>query len=218
MLYKTKTLNYRPFGVYDVVQAMLTADASDGVTFRVSCDNGKNWRAVKLNTPFVPMGADGRFVIEIKFPVETNSTGGTYTLNASGVFPLSVGATVYFTDGTNTFSTIIGPDGRYNVTLPRGLYKVWYREAGTKHVIVDEYNPEVFVYRQPDDLDKENTISMFLSHVDWATCAVYDTFKDASKVSDFSNAKIDLQQNLTDGSGKIVRYWALVFDSPTNTP
>lgn len=213
MLYRTKPLNLQKFGVYDIKRAMLTADADDGLVYRVSLDNAKTWRVVSLNQEWYPtQHTDGRILVEIKFPRLTGETS-IYTLNASGVFPLSVGATVYFYDGTNTFSTIVGPEGRYTIALPPGSYKVFYNEAGVRTVLLEGYNPEQFAYRQPDDLDKENTIELFLSHIDWATNAVYDTFKDASKVSDASSARIDLQQNLTDGTGRAVRYWALVFEA-----
>lgn len=213
MLYKTKSLDLQKFGVYDIRRAMLTADATDGLIYRVSLDNAKTWRVVQLNEAWYPtQKTNGRVLVEIKFPRQTGATS-IYTLNASGVFPLRVGTTVYFYDGTDTFSTIVGHDGRYSIALPPGSYKVFYNEAGSRVTLADGYNPEAFAYRQPDDLDKENSVSMFLGNVDWATNAVFDTFKDASKISEASNARIDLQQNLTDGSGRVVRYWALVFDA-----
>jgi hypothetical protein len=213
MLYRTKSLNLQKFGVYDIKRAMLTADADDGLVYRVSLNNGKTWYVVKLNEPWYPSQfTSGRIIVEIKFPSITGEPG-IYTLNASGVFPLSVGTTVYFYAGTNTFSTIVGPDGRYNIALPSGLYKVFYNQSGDRVVLAEGYNPEMYAYRQPDDLDKENTISMFLGHIDWATNAVFDTFKDGSKFADTSSAQIDLQQNLTDRSGRVVRYWALVFEA-----
>jgi len=210
MVYKTKPLDLRPFGVFDVTRAVLTADADDGCKYRVSFDAGRTWRVVELNVPFDAAATDSRIVVEIKFP--TKESDGIYTLNATGIFPLNVGTTVYFTDGTETFSTVVGPQGRYNITLPAGIYQVYYNQAGSRTVLLDDYNPEAFVYRQPDDLDKENTIQMFLSHMDWADYSVYDTFKDGSKIDPGSTAHIDIMQNLTaTGSDAVVRYWALAF-------
>ena len=135
-------------------------------------------------------------------------------MDASGVFPLTIGTTVYFTplktDAT-VFSSVIGQDGRYNVSLPPGLYTVHYILAGKRIVLLDDYNPATYVFRQPDDLDKENTIAQFLANIDWATNAVYDTFKDTSKTDPSSTTQIDLMHNLTNNTGSVVRYWALVF-------
>jgi len=210
MLYKTKILNLSTFGVFNIPHAMLTADADAGLEYRVSFNAGKSFQSVNLNKSFDPVDSTGKIVVEITFP----STAKTpmYVLNASGIFPLAIGTTVYFDDGSNTFSTVIGIDGRYNISLPSATYRVYYKQVGGKRItILDEYNPETYVFRQPDDLDKENVVEMFLNNVDWASYAVYDTFKDSSKVDLSSTANIDLMHNLTDGSGRVVRYWAIVF-------
>lgn len=212
MLYKTKNLDLRTFGVYNINRAMLTADADDGIVYRVSFDGGKTWRVAEPNTPFLVRGSTGVVKVELKFPA--NKTSGIYMVSASGVFPLSVGTRVFFSNGDNTFPTTIGPDGRYNITLPQGVYQVYYMQSGNKTVLLDDYNPRAHVFRQPDDLDKENTIQMFLSNIEWADFSVYDTFKDSSKISRESTARVDLMQNLVaDSSDAVVRYWALVFSA-----
>lgn len=212
MLYKSKNLDLRPFGVYNIRRAVLTADADDGIVYRVSFDGGKTWRVTEPNTPFLVRTATGVVKVEIKFPA--NKSEGIYMVSASGVFPLSVGTRVFFKSADNTFSTTIGPEGRYNATLPQGTYQVYYMQSGNKVVLLDDYNPNTYVFRQPDDLDKENTIQMFLSGIDWANFSVYDTFKDTSKLGPESTARVDLMQNLVaDSSNAVVRYWALVFSA-----
>lgn len=212
MLYRTKTLDLRPFGVSAIKRAILTADADDGLTYRVSFDAGRSWRVAKLNTPFVVPSSNNQIKVEIRFP--KNDSRSIYTVSASGVFPLSVGTTVYFENGDSTFTTVIGFDGRYNVSLPKGIYTVYYRQSGTRVELLNDFNPESYAFRQPDDLDKENTIQMFLSTIEWADYSVYDTFKDQSKMGDDTTAKIDIMQNLTaDNTDKAVRYWALAFEA-----
>lgn len=211
MLYQTKILDLSVFGIFDISRAILTADADSDITYRVSFNGGKSFQSVNINEIFLPNNSNGKIVLEIKFP-KTNSVRDLYRLNVSGVFPLTIGTTVYFTDGSNTFSAVIGHNGRYNISLPSAIYKVYYIQAGKKIILTDDFSPESYVYRQQDDLDKENTIELFLSSIDWATNAVYDTFKDSSKTSEASTATIDLMQNLTDGSGRVVRYWALIFE------
>lgn len=212
MLYKSKILDLRPFGITKIQRAMLTADALGDLSYRVSFDSGKTWRVVRLNTPFFVADASTQVKVEIKFPPSSGITEPT--VNVSGVFPLAVGTTVFFQNSSGKTSTVVGLNGRYSVSIAPGIYTVYYIRAGTREVLFNDYNPELFVYRQPDDLDKENTIQLYMSDVQWASYSVYDTFKDTSKMAPESTAHIDLMHNLrAKSSSAMVRYWALVFNT-----
>ena len=203
-------LDLIPFGVYTVKSAMLTADASSDLVYRISFDAGRTFRVVDLHDRFTPTNSTGRIIVEIQFPVSGQSDEQLF--DAAGVFPLQLGTIVTFTDGKHSYNTTVGFDGRYSVSLPPGTYTVSYMQSGKRVTLIDKYNPEAYVFRQQDDLDKENTIEQFMSKIAWATHAVYDTFKDASKMSPMSTAKINLTHSLV-SSGKCVRYWALVFET-----
>jgi len=208
MIYRTKTLNLTAFGFFSFERAMLAVDADDGITYRVSFDGGKTFQVINPHIEFRPISRGSKIVMEIRF--NDTQTVDIYVLNITGVFPLNIGTTLFFTDGKNTFSTVVGSDGRYSISLPPGKYTVFHNVSGERVVLSENFDPKQHSYRPPDDLDKENVIESFMSNIDWADLSVYDTFVDRSKMSSQSTAKIDLAHNLTDGT-KIVRYWALVL-------
>lgn len=208
MIYKSKPLNLGAFGYSRFSRAILTADADDGIRYRVSFDGGMNFRAVNLNEPFRVTRPGAKVVVEITF--ESSTPDDMYVVNASGVFPLQQGTEVTFTSAKGAFKTTLGAAGRYNISLPRSLYTVTYKTINTTETIAENYDPAQYTFRHSDDFDKETAIEAFMSRIEWGEVAVYDTFVNSDKVSRGSTAQVDLRQTLTDGS-KSVRYWALIL-------
>lgn len=210
MKYTSKILDMSAFGYYTFTRGILSVDASDGIKYSVSFDGGKSFQRISPYEEFVPRSGS-KIIFEIRFPDNANKASDIYPLNIAGVFPLDVGTTVYFTDGSSTTSVVLGYDGKYNVSLKPGLYTVYYMKSGSKIIIAENYDPRQYVFSLTTDLDKENKIEGFLSRIDWAEITVYDTFVDSSKMQSFSTAKIDFSNNLVDDIGNYVRYWALAL-------
>lgn len=200
------------FGVYHIKNAIVTADMDEGVEIKVSFDGGSSFYPINsLNEKFPVENSKGKVQVKISFPDIV--TTGIYKVKAIGFFPnLEIGTTIYFTSNNGkTFKTNIGENGRYSISLPRGLYSIYYLNRNEKVILMENFNPEVKI-TQPSSLNKENTIEIFLRSVEWANYVVFDTFEDSSKMKSGS-AIIDPDGNLSDGlTDRKVRYWAIGFN------
>lgn len=200
------------FGIYKIKNAMVTADMDDGITMEVSFDGGSTFIPVELNKKFKVTRSKGKIQVKIKFLDSTKAD--IYKVNAYGFFQnLDIGTTLNFTkiSTKETYTTKVGENGRYAISLPRGVYEVWYVTNQGKIVLMNNFNPEVRISPNTS-LDKENSIELFLMELDWAKYSVFDTFYDHSKMLNGS-AIVDPDGNLSDGiTDRKVRYWAIGFE------
>lgn len=201
------------FGIFKIRNAIVTADMDDGIAIEVSFDGGSTFHKVKeLNKKFSVDRSKGKIQVRITF--EDFKGANIYKVKTSGFFQnLDIGTTVNFTkNSTNkTYRTTVGENGRYSISLPRGIYSVWYHEDGERTVLLQNFNPEVASI-PTNRLDKENTVELFLRDVEWARYSVFDTFTDSNKMLNGS-AIIDPEGNLSDGvTDRKVRYWAIGFE------
>jgi hypothetical protein len=210
--YLSAVYDLRAFNIFKITNAIVFSDADDGILFNVSFDNGNTFQSVEPNVKFPVITSNGR--IQVKITFEDVSVDDIYTVKATGFFQnLAVGTTVNFTKiSTNTtYTTKIGRDGYYNISLPRGKYDVWYVSSGKKETLMMNYNPEI-TQVATERLDKESMIEGIFRDVDWAKYSVFDTFADRSKMT-HGGAIIDPEGNLSDGTtNRKCRFWALGFD------
>lgn len=202
------------FGLYKINNAIVSADMDNGITIEVSFDGGSSFRKVeKLNTKFPVERSKGKIQVKITF----DDSPGTdiYMINTSGYFQnLDIGTNLKFTKNSTgqVYKTTIGANGKYKISLPRGIYSIWYvNSSGNKVELTSNFNPEIRANTSMGT-NKENTIELFLSNVEWAKYSVFDTFTDPDKMLSGS-AIIDPDGNLSDGiTDRKVRYWAIGFN------
>lgn len=212
--YTSVVYDLTQFGIFKIRNAIVNADMDNGITIEVSFDGGSSFHTVeKLNTKFPVERSRGK--IQVKITFSDSDDGDIYMVNTSGFFQnLEIGTTLNFTKKSTSqnYTTNVGANGSYKISLPRGHYSIWYKEFNGKKVeLVSSFNPEMRTSIQAG-LDKENTIELFLRNVDWAKYSVFDTFTDPNKMLNGS-AIIDPDGNLSDGiTDRKVRYWAIGFD------
>ena len=202
------------FGIFNINNAIVNSDMDEGIAIEVSFDGGASFYSVKdINKKFTVTKNTGK--IQVKITFESGSGLDIYTVAAMGFFHnLEVGTTIHFTKLSNSivYKTNIGLNGKYQINLPRGKYKVWYKTSVGKDVtLVPEFNPEMN-YTQRKRLDKENTVEMFFRDVEWAKYNIFDTFDDKTKML-HGEAIIDADGDLSDGiTNRKCRYWSVGFD------
>jgi len=210
--YLSAVYDLTSFGIFKIKNAMVSADMDDNITIEISFDGGKSFRKAKVNNKFTVPKSNGKIQVRITF--EDISKGDIYKVQASGFFQnLDIGTTVSFTKISNntTFTTNLGRNGQYNISLPRGLYDVWYMASGVKQFLMNNYNPEI-VPTQTQRVDKESVIEGTFREIPWARYSVFDTFVDKNKMINGS-AIVDTQGDLSDGTtSRKCRYWAIGFD------
>jgi len=211
--YLSAVYDLTSFGIFKIKNAIVGADMDDNITIEISFNGGKSFQKVKkLNTKFSVIKSTGKIQVKITFEDQVNSD--IYMVKTTGFFQnLEIGTTVNFTKiSTNkTYSTTIGRNGQYNISLPRGSYEVWYKNSGTKEVLMTNYNPEI-TFTPTHRLDKEAIIENVFGDIDWARWSVFDTFVDKSKMI-YGSAIIDPEGNLSDGvTNRKCRYWAIGFE------
>lgn len=211
--YLSAVYDLTPFGIFSIRNAIMSADLDDGITIDVSFDGGKSFiPAVELNRKFQVKKSTGKIQVRITF--EDQAKSDIYKVTATGFFQnLDVGTTVNFTKlSTNTnYRTTVGRNGYYKISLPRGLYDVWYQSNGGKEPLMSNYNPEVVV-TPTQRVDKEAIIEGAFRDVEWTRWSVFDTFADRSKMI-HGGAIIDADGDLSDGTtDRKCRYWALGFE------
>lgn len=200
------------FGIFKIRNAMVSADMDENITIEVSFNGGKTFQTAKVNEKFSVVKSTGKVQVRITF--EDVTSGDIYKVKVSGFFQnLDIGTTVKFTKNSNnnTYTTKLGRNGQYNISLPRGLYDVWYTNKGVDEPLMVGYNPEI----QPIEnhrIDKEAVIEGIFRDIPWAKYSVFDTFVDKNKMLNGS-AIIDTDGDLSDGNTyRKCRYWAIGFD------
>lgn len=191
---------------------MVSADMDENITIEVSFDGGSSFTKAKANNKFAVPRSTGKVQVRITF--EDVTKGDIYKVKASGFFQnLDIGTTVNFTKISNntTYTTNIGRNGQYTISLPRGTYDVWYMGSGVKQTLMSSYNPEITTI-QTQRVDKEALIDGTFRDIPWARYSVFDTFVDKNKMIN-GNAIVDTQGDLSDGvTSRKCRYWAIGFD------
>ena len=212
--YTSVVYDLTQFGIFKIKNAIVNADMDDGIAIEVSFDGGSTFRKIELlNRKFPVENSKGK--IQVKIAFQDPAKADIYTVRTSGFFQnLEIGTTLNFTKkSTNqTYSTTVGSNGGYKLSLPRGIYSIWYKQSNGKKVeLVPSFNPEMKI--SPElGLEKENTIELFLRGVEWAKYSVFDTFADPNKMLNGSTI-ITPDGNLSDGiTDRKVRYWAIGFD------
>lgn len=211
--YLSAVYDLTPFGIFNIKNAIMSADLDDGITVDVSFDGGKSFvAAVELNKKFKVRRSTGKIQVRITF--EDQARSDIYKVKATGFFQnLDVGTTVNFTKlSTNAnYRTTVGRNGYYQISLPRGVYDVWYTSAGEREPLMSSYNPEIVV-TPTQRVDKEATIEGVFRDIDWAKWSVFDTFVDRNKMI-HGGAIVDAQGDLSDGiTDRKCRYWAIGFE------
>lgn len=211
--YLSAVYDLTSFGIFKIKSAIVSADVDNNITIEVSFDGGVSFHVVeKLNTKFTVSNSAGKIQVRITF--EDVAKSYIYKVKATGFFQnLDIGTTVNFTKlSTNkAYSTIVGRNGHYNVSLPRGLYEAWYVSSGKKVILMTNYNPEI-VYQPTQRLDKEAIIEGIFRDISWAKYSVFDTFVDKSKMI-HGSAILDTEGDLSDGTtNRKCRYWAIGFE------
>lgn len=201
------------FGISKIRNAIVSSDMDDNITIEVSFDGGKSFYKInKLNTKFEVPSSTGKIQVRITF--EDIASPNIYKVKTTGFFQnLGIGTTANFTNTTtNTnYSTTIGRNGQYNISLPRGIYDVWYTNASKREMLMSQFNPEI-VYKPTHRLDKEAIIDGIFSDVAWAKYSVFDTFVDKSKMM-YGNTIVDPEGDLSDGvTDRKCRFWAIGFE------
>ena len=201
------------FGIFKISNAIVSSDMDEGISVEVSFDNGKSFYKVEsLNTKFPVLKSNGKIQVKIYF--EDVKSSDIYKVKSTGFFQnLEIGTTVNFTKLTTNqnYSTTVGRNGQYSISLPRGLYEVWYKNSGVREILMPNFNPEV-TYSPTHRLDKEAIIENTFRDIPWAKYSVFDTFADRSKM-DRGNAIIDPEGDLSDGTtNRKCRYWAIGFE------
>ena len=211
--YLSAVYDLTPFGIFKIKNAIMSADIDEGITIDVSFDGGRSFiSAVELNKKFNVLKSTGKIQVRITFEDQVKSD--IYKVKATGFFQnLDIGTTVNFTkQSTNTnYKTTVGRNGYYKISLPRGVYDVWYTNVGEKEIIMTNYNPEVVV-TPTQRVDKQAIIEGVFRDVDWSRWSVFDTFEDRNKMK-AGGAIVDAEGDLSDGvTDRKCRYWALGFE------
>jgi len=211
--YVSQIYDLTTFGIFNIKNAIVSSDMDNNIIIEVSFNGGGVFHKVdKLNTKFEVPVSTGKIQVRITF--EDVPKDDIYMMKSTGFFQnLGVGTTINFTKtSTNkTFSTTIGRNGQYFISLPRGKYTVWYKSNGQKETLMTNYNPEI-TYTPTYENGKQAIIENTFADIDWARFSVFDTFVDNSKMLNGS-AIIDTQGNLSDGkTNRKCRYWAVGFE------
>lgn len=211
--YLSAVYDLTSFGIFKIKNAMVSSDKDDGITIEVSFDGGSSFQKVdELNTKFNVARSTGK--VQVKITFEDVSKSDIYKVKASGFFQnLDIGTTITFTKistGEN-FPINVGRNGYYNISLPRGLYDVWYLDSGKRQILMTSYNPEIS-YVPTSRVDKEAIIDGIFKDVDWAKFSVFDTFSDRNKMVQGS-VIYDPEGDLSDGvTNRKCRYWVVAFE------
>jgi len=211
--YLSAVYDLTPFGVYKISNAILCSDIDDNITIEVSFNGGKSFTRATPNVKFPVAKSTGKVQVRITFQEPEKSD--IYKVKTNGYFQnLEIGTTVNFTKSSNgnTYKAIIGRNGYYSISLPRGLYDVWYTNAsGNRENLLTAFNPEVS-YVPFARMDKEAVIEGTFRDLPWAKSCVFDTFEDQSKMIR-GTAIVDSDGDLSDGvTSRKCRYWAIGFD------
>jgi len=201
------------FGIFNIKNAIVSSDKDDGISIDVSFDGGSSFKPIdKLNTKFSVRNSTGKIQVRITFVDVPNPN--IYRVKTNGHFQnLGIGTGLNFTNnGTGeTIKTTVGRNGYYNISIPRGLYTVWYYVSGTKQVILTSYNPEI-TNNPTHRLDKEAIIDGIFRDIEWAKYSVFDTFSDANTPT-YGNTIVDPDGDLSDGvTDRKCRYWVVGFE------
>ncbi len=210
--YLSAVLDLTAFGIFKIKNAILSSDKDDGITIEVSFNGGSSFVKVEPNTKFPVNSSTGK--IQVKITFEDVKKSDIYRVKSIGYFQnLEVGTTVTFTkvSTSENFTTKIGRNGFYSISLPRGTYEVWYTNSKIKETLMNNFNPEITLV-PTHRLDKETLVENVFRDIDWARCCVFDTFSDTSKML-HGNAIVDSEGDLSDGiTNRKCRYWAIGFE------
>lgn len=185
----------------------------DGISIAVSFDGGNVFQSIPNIHEKLPVkSSTGK--IQVKITFDTNKADDIYKIKTSGFFyNLGVGTTLFFTkiSTKEIFSTSLGPNGKYSISLPRGTYEIWVKGTSSERTILSKsYNPELGVLDKKR-IDKEAIIEMSMRDIDWVSYSVFDTFEDNRM--EHGDALIDSDGDLSDGEfGMKCRYWSIGFD------
>lgn len=202
------------FGVYKIKNAIVCADIDDGITIEVSFDGGSTFVNVdSLNKMFPVLKSTGKIQVKISFNDEGRSD--IYRVKTTGFFQnLEMGTTISFIKRSTKerFETSLGDNGKYSISLPRGIYDVYYTNPkGVNVLLMEAFNPET-TFMHTWRMDKDAIIEGVFREIPWAKYCVFDTFVDTTKMLR-GTAMINSDGDLSDGiTNRRVKYWAIGFN------
>ena len=208
-IYESIVYDLNDFGIDQIQSAIISSDKDDGVSIEVSFNGGSSFLSVNANEKIDISNSTNKIKVRIIF---NNDLNGIYKIPMSGNYQmLSIGTSLFFQNNSNkkTYSTTIGMNGKYNISLFPGIYSVWYIANKNEKIYLTQYLNTNIPITEKDSTIKENTVEMFFRDVDWTKYCIFDVFENLNKMSS-GTVELNPEGNLIDTkTNKICRWWAV---------
>ena len=207
--YQSIEYNLNVMGISDLKSAIISSDMDSGVSIEVSFDGGSTFVVYETNKKIDIIGTTGKIVVRVLFNSKIHSE---YLITISGNYQmLTIGTSLYFREDKSgkIYQTAIGVDGSYKISIPPGIYTIYYYDSRKNEIILGStYSPTLYI-NNAEPSAKINTVEMFIRDIPWVKYGIFDIFENLEKM-DFGTATLDINGDLHDvDSNTVCRWWAI---------